>query len=673
MPNLNRAYIQQWTFWECDLVQLTKMHTELQQEIGKVEAQITEKQLAFDQLVAAGDPITLDTIRANILGLWQRHNKLSRRQQEIDAVLRQKQLDERIQDLGKRLGLRDLNQLLRWLRIIVLAASVLAIFLSLIPTESPSSRAFMDQVNFYCSLFLSSEFAARLLLVRGRWVYLRTRLFDVFLSLPLVTLAAPFPELDFISRAITLLRTGRLLRLISGERKARTQSIPFLASPEFRLLQRAALTVFILVALSAVVLQVLEGPREPAFAGFDDNLWWGLKIALTGNIDLSPQTLLGRLVTIGVVVLGVSLTGILIATLTAALVNLASGSNAERRQEDILDDLAEMRAQISLLTDARQQAIRAAAEINYALSNAQKEHHTLMKAVVETLTTHFGCLHASLHTIDEVNREVVLIASAGEEGFTPEPRIAFDFGIIGRCASIARRGSSNTLPEFLTESLPLSDGAIIALPLFVRRVVLRDEVSFKESETTKTTLPAANSSMSRRVTGVGVLHAIVPQEWLQDDIIRLLLLDIGTGVAQYLFAHQVATAHSMLLASIADLQQTMEIVTTTRDYERLLFVIAEGANALMNTEMSKLMLLDEQAQRLRGVAWHGMDDAMGHLLQANLGEGLSGICAKSGSAVKSSNLLTDQRVTATAVRRYRQGCGRNCACRSGCVGASWVF
>lgn len=67
------------------------------------------------------------------------------------------------------------------------------------------------------------------------------------------------------------------------------------------------------------------------------------------------------------------------------------------------------------------------------------------------------------------------------------------------------------------------------------------------------------------------------------------------------------------------------------------------------------MLMQDNKTTLRGVAWHGMEDELGQALFSKVGEGLSGLCAKTGNPVKSSNLLTDQRVNEQNSQARRSG------------------
>ncbi|PJF34583.1 MAG: hypothetical protein CUN49_14935 [Candidatus Thermofonsia Clade 1 bacterium] len=629
MFNSQRLRVKQWTFWECSVELLQKMLLEVDQELGKVARQIRVTERTFNQLIAAGDPLSIDEVRTQIETLWQKHERILRRKREIEAIIRQKLLDERIIKLGQLFGIGDLSALLRYIRIIILTISVAVNFLALFE-PSWQARQSYNRIDLICSLLLSSEFAVRLLLVNRRLAYFRSRFFDIFISLPLVAIAAPFPALEFTARFLSLLRIGRLVRLILGERKGRTQGIRLLSAPEFVLLYRVAFTAFVLLALGSAALMSVEGTRNERFSNFNENFWWGVQTVLLGELDGTPIGLGGRLITIGIAVLGVSLSSILIATLTSTLVNLSSeSSDLERQQEDIIASLAQMREQLNLLTNAQQSAIRSSARINFVLSNGLQDDQSVLEWTLQMLTTDFGCHYAALYILDESTRYAVLKLSCGADEFTPSTRVPYDVGIIGRAASLARRGSTSDLPDYESEPLPLADSTAFAIPLYTRR--------------------------SKRITAIGVLYVVVPQTWLRDELMRLLILDISIAISQYLYSDETISRHESLLDSISDLQMTMERVTTTLNYDQMLFVLAEGACALLDADMSKVMLLEQNKTVLRGVAWYGMENELGQALFSKVGEGLSGLCAKTGNPVKSSNLLTDQRVNEQNSQARRSG------------------
>jgi plasmid maintenance system antidote protein VapI len=189
-----RNHVNQWSHWDCNLPTLGKMNAELAQEMEKLAQQIGRAELEFEKQVNAGDPITLEMVRQEITLLGRKWDTLYRRQQQIDLITQQKELDLRLGRLGKRIGLADLGAWLRRARVVALAISVIAVGLALLNPTNAGLVANMDTFGGWASLLLSAEFALRLLLVKGRWLYARRRAFDILLSLPLVQLFGGQPE-----------------------------------------------------------------------------------------------------------------------------------------------------------------------------------------------------------------------------------------------------------------------------------------------------------------------------------------------------------------------------------------------------------------------------------------------------------------------------------------------
>jgi GAF domain-containing protein len=632
-----RRRVAQWTLWECDPSTLEKMLAEVVSERRKLDTQLQIARTEFEQLISAGDPISVEEVRSQVESLGRKWDTLHRRQRDIEAALRQRHLDDRLRRIGRAYGIDELPARLQLLRIVTIAVSIVVIALSLIPTTNPRTLNTFDTINLICSVFLTGEFALRLLLVRERFVYLRTRALDVLLSLPLVNFVLPLGANSTavqIMRLLTLLRVGRLVRLILGESN-RFRSIKFFRSVEFELLQRAAFSATVLIILGTLAIAAIEGQQNPAFGNLNDTLWWNIQTVLTGEIKADPQSFLGRLLTLGSVLVGLIVTSVLIASFTAVLVELAADdSGSSRKQEDIEDKLNAVRSKLDLLTNAKQSATLSAARIADLIANAPEDDTSLYTDVVRELVVGFGCLQASIHLISDSTRDLVRVSEFGNSSLSPDSRVPFDAGLIGRAAVGAR--SSNTVQRILSEPLPLADAAAFAAPLVVRRTLRK-----------RTSLIA-----------YAVLHVVVPQEWVRDDLIKSLLLILSSQLAGYLHDREITQSHSALLESVSDLQKTMEQVTTTRDYDRLLFAIAAGANNLLNADMSKVMLLGAESGNpnvLRGVAWHGMDDDLGRSLFSKLGEGLTGLSAQTAQPVKSSNLLTDQRVTVGSSQALRSG------------------
>lgn len=635
-----RRRISQWNLWNCDLDTLKRMQAEVEQEMLKLDAKLRLADRDFERLLTAADPITIEQTRALVESLGEKWDILRKRGLEIDDAIREKTLAASVNEFGQNFGLGDLYGLLQNVRVLALLLSLLAAAIPLIvpfDLSVPGSLASLQQldlIHLLASVFLTADFLGRLPLVDDRGTYFQRRRFDIALSLPLVTIATLlFPyttplgtTIAQFARLLTMQRIGRFIRLSIGER-IHLRSIRFLRSVEFTLLARTVIIGVFMLAVGSLIVTNMEQTRaqSEAFNTLDKTLWWGAKIILTANIDGNPDSPLGRVVTLGMVLVGLSVSGVVIATITSILVDTSDERNTiERQQQDMNDKLLSIRENLDLLTNAKAKAASAAALLAHAVTT-QPDRKTVMEKITRGLVEQFGCLQASIHMVDESRRVVVREATFGEEVHTPAEVCQFDEGLVGRTMTVARRGEVEALPDLQMEPLPLADGGAVCIPLAMRRV------------------------------GYGVLHVICPEAWLRDDLIQSLLTILASTLAEYLHDHETSQAHDGLMASVSDLQATMERVTTTRDYDALLFAIAGGASALLNADMSKVMLLDADKGELRGVAWHGMPDELGKALYTRVGDGLTGIAAQTGRAIKSSNLLTDQRVTATSSQARRSG------------------
>ncbi|MBX3085158.1 MAG: GAF domain-containing protein [Anaerolineae bacterium] len=621
-----RRRIVQWNLWRCDIPTLELMRAEAVQEMGKLDTQMQATEAEFERLVKAGDPLSVDGVREAFQALSEKWEMIFKRREEINDALREKQLEAQVNRTGKRVGIGNLSERLQDVRALLLAISLVAVGIPLLVVLDAGTLATLNAVNLVCSLVLTLDFAGRLLIVENRALYLRRRLLDVVLALPLVAFALPWPDLAQMARVVTLLRVGRLLRLTIG-RIFNIRTLRFLRSVEFSLLQRTVIIALILLTLGAFAIVGLEGSRQGGaeVGTFGDALWWGLKIVLTANVDYSPQSSLGRIVTLGIILVGLGIGGVVIATITSILVDASDERNAlDRQQAEMTDKLNAIHQNLDLLTNAKQQAATAAARIAQRMVT-EPERSVVLTGFVQALVEEFGCIEAALHVIDESTRTAIRKHAAGDAQFYPPEHVMFEEGLVGRVAAQAWHGLASDTAAYEIEPLPLADGGAMAFPLAIRR------------------------------KAVGVLSVVVPQAWLRDELMIQLLGVVACLVTQFMYDDAINTSHEDLLESIADLQATLERITVMNDYNKLLFTIAEGANALLNSDMSKVMLLDSDGSLLRGVAWFGMDDEMGRELRARVGEGLTGLAAQTGEATKSSNLLTDQRVTTASSQARRSG------------------
>jgi voltage-gated potassium channel len=174
-----------------------------------------------------------------------------------------------------------------------------------------------------------------LALVPDKWGWLRRHPLEVFI----VVATPPFVPTGLTgARALRLLRLVRLLRLASLAR--RTFSLAGLRY------------VALLAGLTVLVGGAAFAAVEPGHLSTWDGVWWAVTTMTTVGYGGSPTTTVGRIITIGVLVVGIGFVAVLTGAvaqrfLASEIEDAAEGIEATRA--DILTELREVRARLDRL------------------------------------------------------------------------------------------------------------------------------------------------------------------------------------------------------------------------------------------------------------------------------------------------------------------------------------
>jgi voltage-gated potassium channel len=129
--------------------------------------------------------------------------------------------------------------------------------------------------------------------------------------------------LEIASVILPFLRPLRLLRVISFGGLA-IQRIAI--GRQFAITIKVAITAIFVAYVSAVQITLIERSNpESNIKDFGDGLWWAISTVMTvGYGDLFPTTSQGRLLATFLMVMGISLVGVITASVAAWFVKLAS-------------------------------------------------------------------------------------------------------------------------------------------------------------------------------------------------------------------------------------------------------------------------------------------------------------------------------------------------------------
>ena len=156
--------------------------------------------------------------------------------------------------------------------------------------------------------------------------------------------------LDVIAVAVPAFRVLRVLRVLTAGQWLISRG------SRLRIGRTATAVVFAVVFLtylsSLAVLNAERGAKGADIESFGDAVWWSLvTMATVGYGDYVPVTTNGRVVAVGLMVVGISLLGLVGASVASAVVTRISG-RAQQGQSELKEDLEALRGEIAALRQA---------------------------------------------------------------------------------------------------------------------------------------------------------------------------------------------------------------------------------------------------------------------------------------------------------------------------------
>lgn len=187
--------------------------------------------------------------------------------------------------------------------------SIIMAILDICGKIAADNTAFYTADNIILGIF-AVDYIVRFILAEKKWPFFKENVFDLLAVIPFNSLFTVFrfSRIFRLSKLMKLTKLTKMTRLVGVFGKLQRQINGFLHTNGFIYVLYAA---GVLIIISSVIISYVEGKS------LGDAVWWSIVTCTTvGYGDISPETGLGRIVAVILMIFGIGLISMLTGTIT---------------------------------------------------------------------------------------------------------------------------------------------------------------------------------------------------------------------------------------------------------------------------------------------------------------------------------------------------------------------
>ena len=231
---------------------------------------------------------------------------------------------------------QKLNAVYQIFIVLLALLSIILVILDLCGKISLASGA-LFWVDTCILIIFAVDYIIRFILVKGKWQFFKQNIFDLLAIIPFNSIFSFFRfarvfRIAKLTKLTKLSKFTKLARLTAVFGRFGTRAKIFLHTNGFIYV---LYTSGVLILISSVIMMYAEGKS------FFDALWWSIVTVTTvGYGDISPETGVGRVMAVLLMIFGIGLISMLTGTITTYFTNRTNESKSDTNElENFIADM----------------------------------------------------------------------------------------------------------------------------------------------------------------------------------------------------------------------------------------------------------------------------------------------------------------------------------------------